>query len=43
MAALFAAFDRDTYEQIIPHHLADLNNYPTRLRQCLESRGLQLA
>jgi len=37
MAPLFAAFDHDTYERIIPRHLADLKQYPVNVLQCLEA------
>ena len=39
MAPLFAAFDRDTYERIIPRHLADLKSFPTHVIQCLKEGG----
>lgn len=39
MAPLFAAFDRDTYERIIPRHLADLKSFPTHVLQCLKEGG----
>ena len=37
MAPLFVAFDRNTYEWIIPRHLADLKQYPVNVLQCLEA------
>ena len=39
MVPLFAAFDRDTYERIIPRHLADLKSFPTHILQCLKEGG----
>ena len=39
MAPLFATFDRDTYEWIIPRHLADLKSFPTHVLQYLEKGG----
>ena len=35
-ASIFAAFDQDTYERIIPSHLADLKQYPASILKCLE-------
>ena len=37
MAPLFAAFDRDSYQRIIPNHLAHLEEYPKEILQCLEA------
>ena len=39
MAPLFAAFDSDTYEQIIPRYLADMKSFPTHVLQCLKEGG----
>lgn len=39
MAPLFAAFDWDTYERIIPNHLADIKKYPTQILKCFEEGG----
>ena len=38
MAPLFAAFDRTTYQKLIPHHLSDIITcYPDNIKKCLES------
>ena len=38
MAPLFAAFDRTTYQKLIPHQLADIIScYPDNLKKCFES------
>ena len=39
MAPLFAAYDRTTYQQLIPHHLADLQTFPAKVLQSLEAGG----
>ena len=39
LAPLFAAFDLDTYERIIPRHLADIELFPTHVLQCLKEGG----
>ena len=39
MAPLFAAFNCDIYERIIPRHLADLKCFPSHVLQCLEEGG----
>ena len=36
MAPMFAAFDREYYSRIIPHHLAEINRYPTSVLDCLK-------
>ena len=43
MVPLFAAFDWDTYERIIPRHLADLKQYPVSVLQCLEAGGFTVS
>ena len=37
MAPLFAAYDRTTYQQIIPHHLADLQTFPDCVMKNLQA------
>ena len=39
MTPLFAAFDREVYERIIPNHLADRLLYPTEILLSLSSGG----
>jgi len=35
MAPLFAAYDRTTYQQLIPNHLADIPTFPAHVLQCI--------
>ena len=42
MAPIFAAFDRDTYQQIVPNHLADLQQYPPAVLRCFEEGGFMV-
>ena len=37
MAPLFAAFDRDTYERLIPNHLANVEQFPEEILQCFRA------
>ena len=39
MAPLFAALDHDTYEKIIPNHLADIQQFPKDILQCFKDGG----
>jgi len=39
MAPLFAAFDREFYARILPHHLAEIQHYPSTILNCLQ-RGV---
>ena len=43
MAPLFAAFDHDMYEKIIPKHLADLKQFPASVMESLEAGGFTVS
>ena len=36
MAPLFVAYDRKTYQKLVPHHLADITKYPQSVLKCLK-------
>ena len=36
MAPMFAAFDREYYARILPHHLGEIQHYPPMILNCLE-------
>jgi len=40
MAPLFAAYDRTTYQQLIPNHLADIPTFPAHGLQCMQAEAL---
>ena len=39
MAALFSAYDRTTYQRLIPRHVAELLKAPRELLHCLQDGG----
>ena len=43
MAPLFAAYDKTCYEKLIPHHLADVLNYPEKILKCFKAGGFTVS
>ena len=44
MAPVFTAFDRTTYQKLIPQHLADIIlHYPEQIRRCFESAAFTVS
>ena len=39
MAALFSAYDRITYQRLIPRHIAELLRAPVEILSCLQDGG----
>ena len=39
MAALFSAYDRITYQRLIPRHIAEILRAPPELLSCLQDGG----
>ena len=43
MAPLFSAYDRIHYQQLIPHHLADLKKFPSKILNCFEAGAFSVS
>ena len=43
MAALFTAYDRMTYQKLIPRHLAELLRAPQEILSCLQKGGFAVS
>ena len=37
MSPLFAAYDRTTYQRLVPHHLADIQTFPDSVIQSFQA------
>ncbi len=42
MAPVFAGYDRTTYRQIIPNHLADIQCFPKQVIDCMKNGGFSV-
>ena len=43
MVVLFTAFDQHVYKVLIPHHLADVLEYPKEIVCCFETGGFTVS
>ena len=43
MAPLFSAYDRIHYQRLIPHHLADLKTFPSKILDCFEAGAFSVS